>query len=259
MVFRNNVSHARYNEARMLLTTIKNALRGTAALVHTVAGNTSTPEVMEKYKFECKEITKGLQVGSAAGFIVRACSTSVWHGAETSADLSRGWPSSGAGEACNHVLHCVPVSPAACREQVLFTTIVEDVRDSRSVEKARTAPPAPSASLRSVIMRIIASRRYNDSSRFHSYPTQVRPVLAALEVSQLLHDFHQRPDGSKEFHAIQISVLAQRMLHDDGMRVRVCVCVCVRACVYAPIFVSFVPLCPPCFRAHVLRRRCTCA
>ena len=64
IVFRNVVSHRRYNEARAHLSNIKNSLRGTYSVVLSSAIGASTGERHEILKAECREIGKQLQVAS---------------------------------------------------------------------------------------------------------------------------------------------------------------------------------------------------
>ena len=62
VVFRNNISHARYNEARGHLALMKNALRTTAAIVISSGVGVKDGPRAETYKLETREILKQLQV-----------------------------------------------------------------------------------------------------------------------------------------------------------------------------------------------------
>jgi predicted membrane chloride channel (bestrophin family) len=66
VVFRNNISHGRYNEARAHLATMKNGLRTAAVIVLTTGINVKEGPRFEAYKAEAKEIIKQLQVRRAA-------------------------------------------------------------------------------------------------------------------------------------------------------------------------------------------------
>jgi predicted membrane chloride channel (bestrophin family) len=61
-VFRNNVSHARYNEARLSLTNIKTAIRTIADTAFACVSNADSDARKLAHKDECREITKALQV-----------------------------------------------------------------------------------------------------------------------------------------------------------------------------------------------------
>ena len=62
VVFRNNVSHGRYNESRGHLSVIKNSLRSVYTIVLSSGIGASTGERREVMKAECREIGKQIQV-----------------------------------------------------------------------------------------------------------------------------------------------------------------------------------------------------
>ena len=63
VVFRNNISHARFNEARSHASVAKNALRTVCGIVLSGGHNVSDTVRYEQYKREAREITRQLQVG----------------------------------------------------------------------------------------------------------------------------------------------------------------------------------------------------
>lgn len=62
VVFRHNISHARYNEARALLSNIKNGLRGIMVLVAGCGIEVASGPRAVAYKAEVRELAKHLQV-----------------------------------------------------------------------------------------------------------------------------------------------------------------------------------------------------
>ena len=60
--------------------------------------------------------------------------------------------------------------PPTHRAQVLFATMVEDVRDTRSPQPLKLKPRNPDKagprSLKSIVSGVIAARRYNDTSMY---------------------------------------------------------------------------------------------
>jgi predicted membrane chloride channel (bestrophin family) len=67
VVFRHNISHARYNEARALLSNIKNGLRGIMVLLAGCGVGVATGPRAALYQTEVREVAKHLQVRWGCG------------------------------------------------------------------------------------------------------------------------------------------------------------------------------------------------
>lgn len=173
VVFRHNISHARYNEARALLSNIKNGLRGIMVLVAGCGIEVASGPRAVAYKAEVRELAKHLQV--------------------------------------------------------LFTTVVMDVRDSRvPADDGPGAPPevmerrsqrTQIEAVRSLEQRVLVARKLSDQKDMYAgLPASMRPVMASLVVSQLLHELYARRDGTKHFIDFNTLQHCQRLLHEDAMR-----------------------------------------
>ena len=62
--------------------------------------------------------------------------------------------------------------------------MIEDVRDTRSEKDGDDAEPPkepelPKLSLKGLIANVISSRKYNDTSMYHSFPSSLRPPVIA--------------------------------------------------------------------------------
>ena len=109
--------------------------------------------------------------------------------------------------------------------------MIEDVRDTRSpppaVIKPRDPNKANTRSLKSIVSGVIAARRYNDTSMYHGYPSNVRPPIVATVLSKLIFQLHARPDGEPPMMIIHTTQHCLRMLHDEAMKVSRChQCLC---------------------------------
>ena len=99
--------------------------------------------------------------------------------------------------------------------------MVEDIRDTRSEkDDDDKKEEEPKLSLKSLISGVINSRKYNDTSMYHAFPSSLRPPIIAVVVSQLIFQLHARRDGGKEMMAVLSTQHCMRMLHDDAMKVR---------------------------------------
>ncbi len=100
--------------------------------------------------------------------------------------------------------------------------MVEDVRDTRSpqplVLKPRNPEKAAARSLRSIVSGVIAARRYNDTSMYHSFPSSIRPPILATVLNKLLFGLFARTDGEAAMMIPQTTIHCTRALYDEAMK-----------------------------------------
>ena len=82
VIFRNNISHNRYNEARVHLANVKNGLRDVLALVVGSGRDVKDPQRLQVHRAEARVIATHLLVGGGpagfgAGLRVRASTCSL--------------------------------------------------------------------------------------------------------------------------------------------------------------------------------------
>ena len=83
--------------------------------------------------------------------------------------------------------------------------------------------------------------------RYAGLPASMRPVMASLVVSQLLHELYARRDGTKHFIDFNTLQHCQRLLHEDAMRgwenaVRIVTC----PTPFVYLHLMYVPWCSVC-------------
>ncbi len=77
-------------------------------------------------------------------------------------------------------------------------------------------------------LRIMLSRKFNDTSPYHCHASFIRPSMIALRISRLVFLMHLRPDGGPMMLTINTQQQLQKLLLDDMLRVRSVCCLTLR-------------------------------
>ncbi len=125
--------------------------------------------------------------------------------------------------------------------QMLFVTMIQDVRDARAkrddlqlIKQFRQRllfwrkPPVPVEQRPATLLVLeqpqvrgaLDTRRYNDISMYRFTPSCLRPGIIGTVITQLVFEMFARRDGDKDMMMVLSTQHCLRLLHEDAMKVR---------------------------------------